>query len=69
VNIDPKKTGAMVVGKVWFDKELDNLQQRYDAVFTQHEATLNEGDKLPLEMLLEQLEKQVNKAENELSQL
>ena len=55
--------------KALLEKRLENLQQRYDAVFTQCEATLNEGDKFPLEMQLEQLEKQIEQTEKELSQL
>ncbi len=51
------------------EKRLNGLQKRYNAVFTQQEATLNEGDKYPLNLQLEQLQKQIQETETELSRL
>jgi hypothetical protein len=59
----------MATKKALLNERLANLQKRYEAVFTQREATLDEGNKIPLSIQLEQLEKQIKQMENELSQL
>ena len=70
VPMPPKPISPFIARKkALLEKRFENLQQRHEAVFTQQEATLNEGDKFPLEMQLEQLEKQIKKTESELSQL
>ncbi|MDM8560857.1 hypothetical protein [Candidatus Parabeggiatoa sp. HSG14] len=65
----PVSSSFQTKKKALLEKRLASFQQRYEAVFTQREATLNEGDKFPLDMQLEQLENQIKQTENELSQL
>ncbi|MDM8565822.1 caspase family protein [Candidatus Halobeggiatoa sp. HSG11] len=55
--------------KARLEKHLENLSKRYDLVSNQREATLNEGDKIPLDALIEQLEKEIEQTEKELERL
>jgi len=55
--------------KAMLEKRLDNLMQRYDAASRQYESNLNQSDKILLGNQIKQLEEEIQKTEQELSEL